>query len=406
MLKEPGPLHGVRVLDFTQMLAGPYCSMIFADLGAEVLKVEFLEGDRSRRLGPFPPANANPAFGGYFQSINCGKKSIAINLKEKKGRETILALAKSTDLILENFRPGVMERLGLSYESFKKINPRIVYGAVRGFGDPRTGKSPYADWPCFDVIAQAMGGLVGGSGPDEAHPSKAGPSLGDIIPGLFLAIGVLAAYRHAQLTGEGQFVDVSMYDSVISVCERLIHQFSYTGMNPAPEGNHHPLVCPFGIFPANDGFVSIACPDPFWATLAQIIDGPGLANNQNFITNEQRLARRQEVLAIVSEWTSLHSRDELKDKLGGHVPFGPVNSAQDIVSDLHAQVRSMIVEMAHPGSVQKTFGVANTPIRMTATPSGHRFRSPMLGEHTEEILRAAGHMPRSIETLRKERIIL
>ena len=200
-----GALSDIKIIDLTQMLAGPYGTMMLADHGAEVIKVESPSGDMTRPGGPFHPDDREKTHGGYFQSVNRNKKSIVLDLKTDAGRSALKTLIKDADAITENFRAGVMDKLGLSYESLREINPKLVYGTLRGFGDPRTGASPYVDWPAFDVVAQAMGGIMGITGPDADHPTKVGPGVGDIIPGMMLAFGVLSAIHHARRTGQGQF---------------------------------------------------------------------------------------------------------------------------------------------------------------------------------------------------------
>jgi crotonobetainyl-CoA:carnitine CoA-transferase CaiB-like acyl-CoA transferase len=202
MSERTGPLADVRIVDLTQALAGPFCTMLLADLGAEVLKVESLRGDGTRPVGPWAPDDKLRLFGGYFQSINRNKRSIAIDLKQPEGREILHKLVARADVLAENFRAGVMDRLGLSYESLRKINPRLVYACIRGFGDPRTGESPYVDRPAYDIVAQAMGGLMGTTGPAPDQPMKTGPAVGDIVPAMLCAVGILAAVRHADRTGE------------------------------------------------------------------------------------------------------------------------------------------------------------------------------------------------------------
>lgn len=386
-----GALHGLKVLDLTLMLAGPYCTMILADQGADVIKVEPPNGDMTRGLGPYFPDDERKEFGGYFQSVNRNKRSIVINLKTEQGREMFFHLVRQVDVLVENFRSGVMERLGLGYETLRQINPRLVYGALRGFGDRRCGESPYIDWPAYDVVAQAMGGPMGITGPGKDHPPlKLGPGVGDLIPAMLLSSGILAALRHVDATGEGQFVDVSMYDAMISLCERIVYQYSYTGAIPGPEGGGHPMLCPFGIFPAKDGWVSIACPQQnFWVMLCSLMDRPELAEDPRYSSNSLRLSRRDEVVALLGEWTSLRTKAELAKLLGGKVPFGPVNDARDIHDDLHVARRHMIVQVEQPGS-QTRASIANTPIKMTRTPGGVRQRAPLLDEHAEAIMREFG----------------
>ena len=212
-------LKGLRVLDLSRMLSGPYCTMHLADHGAEVIKIESETGDTSRGNGPFREDDPDHDWAGYFVSLNRGKKSVQLDLKTPEGRADFRALAATADVIVENFRPGVMDRLGLSFESLAAENPRLVYAAIRGFGDPRTGEGPYEDWPSYDVVAQAMGGLMSITGPDAKTPTKTGPGVGDIFAGMMMAFGIMAALREAEATGKGQFVDVAMYDAMISLCE-------------------------------------------------------------------------------------------------------------------------------------------------------------------------------------------
>ena len=398
-----GALDGLKVIDLTMMLAGPWCTMLLADHGADVIKVEPIAGDGTRHMGPFPKelGKGDPAgYGGYFQSINRGKRSIAIDLKSEAGKAVLKRLAAGADVLVENYRVGVMDKLGLSYERLREVNPRLVYAAIRGFGDPRTGRSPYAEWPAYDVVAQAAGGIMSITGP-KGQPTKVGPGVGDTMPAALTAFGILAAVYHANRTGEGQFVDVAMADAVLAFCERIVYQYSYGDEVPVPEGNGHPLLCPFGVFPARDGFVSIACPtDHFWAFLAQAMDRPELATDDCWRTNNRRVARNTEVVALVSEWTGRHTKQELVGLLGGHIPFSPVNNVADIYHDAHARARAMLVDVEQPG-LERRVTIAGTPVKMTATPGHVQARSPLLGEHTDAVLRAAGYADADIDNLRK-----
>jgi len=395
-----GALSGTRVVDLTQMLAGPYCTMMLADQGAEVIKVEPVGGEATRQFGPFPADDTARHFGGYFQSTNRNKSSIGLDLKQPEGRDILIAMIRNADILVENFRAGVMDRLGLSYEVLARENPRLVYAAIRGFGDPRTGVSPHVDRPAFDVVAQAMGGAMGITGPDAETPLKIGPGVGDIFPAALAAFGILAAYHHAQRTGQGQFVDVAMYDGIVSLCERAIYQYSYTGLSPVPEGNQHPILCPFGVFPAADGQVTIGCPrDSFWAELVTIMGHPELARDPRFLTNNSRLAHRAETVAIVEGWTRSRTKTEISAALGTRVPFGPVNTAADIYADPHLAARGMLAVVEHPGSANPVT-IASTPVRMTLTQGGVQRRAPLAGEHTDEVLTALGIDTGTIERLR------
>jgi crotonobetainyl-CoA:carnitine CoA-transferase CaiB-like acyl-CoA transferase len=401
----PGALSGLRVIDLTQMLAGPYCTMMLADQGADVVKIEPIDGDPTRHFGPFRADDNDHHFGGYFQSTNRNKKSLALDLKSPDGKALFRRLAKDADVVVENFRTGVMDRLGIGYESLAADNSRLVYACIRGFGDPRTGASPYVDRPAFDVVAQAMGGAMGITGPDAVTPMKIGPGIGDIFPAALSAFGIMAAVHHARSTGHGQFVDVAMYDSILSMCERLVYQYSYTGKSPVPEGNQHPILCPFGVFPCKDGMVTIGCPrDSFWTELVQAMGRPELASDPKFLTNNHRLAHSSETVAIVEGWTRGLTKAEIATSLDGRVPFGPMNTAADIYADPHIAAREMLVEVEHPGSATPVT-IASTPIRMTATPGAVTRRAPLVGEHTQTVLEGLGLSIEEIATLRVSRVI-
>ena len=373
-------LKGLRVLDLSRMLSGPYCTMHLADHGAEVIKIEAGTGDTSRGNGPFHEDDTSHDWAGYFVSLNRGKKSIQLDLKSNKGKESFLKLAVTADVIVENFRPGVMERLGLSYETLAATNEKLVYAAIRGFGDPRSGASPYAEWPSYDVVAQAMGGLMAITGSDAQTPTKTGPGVGDIFAGMMMAFGIMAALREAEATGQGQFVDVAMYDAMISLCERMVYLHDMTGIIPKPEGNGHPLLAPFGLFPAKDGHVALGIvDDAFWCELAQLMDQPLLGNDERFSTLAARSQNSAELNAIVSSWSSLYSKQHLTQLLGGKVPFGPLNTIADIESDPHVAVRKMLATVPNPDPNYKSWKVAANPLRFSAHEHGPLSAPPALG---------------------------
>jgi crotonobetainyl-CoA:carnitine CoA-transferase CaiB-like acyl-CoA transferase len=382
-----GALQGLKVIDLTMMLAGPYCTMMLADQGANVIKVEPPAGDITRGLGPFQKGDGARHFGGYFQSINRNKRSIVLNLKEEADREILVGLVADADVLIENYRHGVMERFGLGYERLAKINSRLIYACLRGFGDPRSGASPYVDWPAYDVVAQAMGGVMAITGTAEkTGPVKSGPGIGDIVPAMMLAFGILAALRHAEQTGEGQFLDIGMYDTMIALCERSIYQYSYEGVIADLAGNGHPLLCPFGIFPTVDGWISIAAhQENFWRELCKHMERPELALDPRYATNAARVERDAEVIELVGDWTRAYTKAEVASKLGGRVPIGPVNNASDIYHDPHVKVRDMLASVKQPGSDREAV-IVNTPIRMSGTPGGVKRRAPLLDEHRAEIL--------------------
>ena len=404
-VQSKGPLRGIRILDFTHALAGPYCTMLLADLGADVVKIEQPRGDLTRFAEPFAPDDELRAFGGYFQSVNRNKRSLVLDLKKPAGAEVFLRLLPSADIVVENFRAGVLERLGLGYERLRELKTALVYGSVRGFGDPRGGASPYAEWPAFDVSAQAFGGFMGITGPAPDSPQQAGPGVGDIFPGTLCALGIVSALLHARATGEGQYVDVAMYDGVLALCERIVYQHSYTGEVPRARGNSQPNLCPFGVFPAADGHVTIAAPtNNHWRRLCEIIGRPELGLDERYKNNLLRVQHRDDVESLLALWTSSHTKAEIVSALGGEVPVGSVNTIADVVADPHVKAREMLVEVDHPG-LSRTVTIAGAPIKLTQTPAGVRHRAPLLGEHTDEVLTDAGFEHDEIASLREQEIV-
>jgi len=400
-VKEPAPfgaLRDIRIIDLTQMLAGPYGTMVLADHGAEVIKIEPPAGDVTRRGGPYRADDTAQTLGGYFQSVNRNKRSICLDLKTEAGRSALKAMVRDADAIVENYRAGVMDRLGLSYEVLREINPKLVYGTLRGFGDARGGASPYVDWPAYDVVAQAMGGIMAITGPDPLTPTKVGPGVGDIVPGMMLAFGVLAAVHNARRTGVGQFVDVAMTDAILAVCERMVWQHSVQGLTPGPEGNHHPFLCPFGIFPAADGHITLAAhQDAFFDVLCAQIGAEAIAADSRFAEQAGRTEHRYVLIDELSAVTRLFTKAELMTRLGGRIPFGPVMNIADVEADPHFRAREMIVEVEQPGG--RPVRVAGVPIKMTETPGAVARRSPLLGEDTRRYLKAAGLRDDEIDAL-------
>ena len=400
-----GALEGVRIVDLTQMLAGPFCTMLLADQGAEVIKVEPLDGDHTRIVGPYHPKDESKHFGGYFASVNRNKKSVSIDLKRPEGRDLVLKLCEGADAIVENFRGGVMDRLGLSWEMLHERFPRLVYATIRGFGDWRTGRSPYTDWPAYDVVAQAWGGIMAITGPDAETPMKVGPGIGDIMPATMCAVGIVSAILRAHKTGRGQFVDVGMADAILSLCERIIHQHAYTGVVPTPEGNHHPLLCPFGMFPAKDGWVTIAAhADAHFPILCRLMGHPEMAADPRYANVQDRRTHQTGIIEAVSDFTRRHTKRELLGILGGQVPFAPVNDVADVFADPHFAARDMVVPVPHPG-IDEQMRVAGVAIKMSETPGRVRHRAPLLGEHTDQYQGALGLGGADIARLRAEKIV-
>ncbi len=402
---EFGALQGVRVIDLTQMLAGPYCTQLLADQGADVVKIEPLGGEESRRAGPFHADDELKAFGGYFASVNRNKRSICLNIKTAEARQIILDLVQDADVLVENYRAGVMDRLGLSYETLRGRNPKLVYATIRGFGDPRGGESPYVDWPAYDVVAQAMGGLMQINGPDPHTPMKVGPGVGDLFPAALCAYGITAALFRAQRTGEGQFVDVAMVDSILALCERTIHQHSFQGVVPHPEGNRHPLLAPFGLFRASDGHVALAAHfDPAWQKLCALIGREDLKLDARTVSMDARVANRDFVYDEVERFTRARTKASLATVFGGSVPFGPVNDVRDVIRDPHFLKREMVVKVPHPG-LSHQVAIAGIPVKLTGTPGRIASRAPLAGEHTAEVLESLGLSKERIDALLDQRVV-
>lgn len=396
-MTEVGPLSDITVIDCTMALAGPFGTAILADLGANVIKVEPPRGDGSRSVPPIPrdftdPGSADPGcdYGGYFASINRNKRSIVLDLKQERDVQILLDLCSKSDAIVENMRDGVMDRLGAGYDVIKERNPRIVYGCIRGFGDSRTGESPYTQWPAFDIVAQSMSGVAHTTGPAGHGGFPCGLSIGDLYPGTLLALGVIAAVHHAKRTGEGQFMDISMYDALLFLSETIVVNYGYNETSLGPRGAHHPNLCPFGIFPTSDGAVSIAAPGPgHWQALCEAMDRPELIDDERTQDTFARRRHQQFVEGIISEWTQTRTKKQVVDILGGQVPCGPVNTAADIFADPHVEARGMIDKFNLPGQNDPVSIVAS-PFKYTATPTHLRRRPPCLDEHREEILNEMG----------------
>jgi crotonobetainyl-CoA:carnitine CoA-transferase CaiB-like acyl-CoA transferase len=380
----------MRIIDATQALAGPFCTMLLADLGADVVKVEPPAGDMTRYGGPFTREDTEKAYGGYFASINRNKRSVVLDLKTGDGRAALLRLVERADAFVENSAAGVMDRLGVGYEVMRDANPRLVYAAIRGFGDPRTGASPYQAWPAFDVIAQAMGGIVGITGTAQGETVRCGPSVGDIYPATLAALGVCAALIHAGRTGEGQFLDVAMYDGVLALCEAIVYRYSYTGQVSRPTGNGHPALVPFDVFPTADGSCAIAAPtEKHWAILCEVVGRPDLVDDDRSRTNRERVANAAFVRDVVTAWTSPRTTAEVVAVLAGRVPVGPVQTAGAIFADPHVDARAMLVEVPQPDGSRPVV-LPGPAIKLAATPAGVYRRPPRLGEHTAEVLAEVG----------------
>lgn len=396
-----GALSGVRVLDVTQAYAGPFCAQLLADQGADVIKVEGPEGDVNRILGPRPKDDTSHAFAALFQHCNRNKRGIVINLKSDAGRDAFLELVKTADVLIENFRYGVMERLGLDYETLKAVNPRLVYTSIRGYGDKAGGLSPLAPYPAVDMTAQAYGGIMSVTGPDAQTPTKIGGGWGDTVPGLWAAFATLTALLEARSSGRGQYVDIAMADTILAMCEGVSTFYGYDdSVVPAPTGNRLPDIVPFGTVRAKDGHVALAVPPGrAWAVFCDLIERTDLIEHPDFATIPARRKNAQAVYAAIEAFTTQLTREELSALFADKIPFSPIMDAKDIHNDAHFAAREMLVDIEHPGSTQRLRTIG-TPVKLSRTPGGVRHRAPILGEHTAEVLSEAGFDDERLATLR------
>lgn len=373
-----GPLEGIRVLDLTRVLAGPYCTMMLGDLGAEIIKVEAPgKGDDSRQFGPYQGGES-----AYFMSLNRNKKSLTLNLKSKLGKEVLMDLVSKVDVLVENFRPGTMEKLGIGYESLKQINPSLIYAASSGFGH----SGPYSQRPAYDGVVQAMGGIMSITGQRGGMPTRVGPSIGDIAAGLFTTIGVLSALIYKNETGIGQKIDVAMLDCQVAMLENAIARYVVTKEVPKPAGNRHTSIVPFEPFDTADSQIVIAVGnDGLWVKYCDVCGLESIADDSRFSTNPKRNENYEELRPILSA-KMLEKTTEQWQKLmdDAGIPNGPINSIDKVIENEQVLAREMIVDVRHPVAGQlKMPGVA---IKLSETPGAVRFAAPILGEHNHEIL--------------------
>ncbi|WP_255190684.1 succinyl-CoA:mesaconate CoA-transferase [Natronobeatus ordinarius] len=375
-------LDDLRVLDLTRVLGGPYCTMLLADLGADVVKIEPPGGDFVRDTPPFH--QDDDSFGGYFQSVNRGKRSLELDFTDEADRADFLSLVEEADVVVENYRVGTMEKFDLEYERLAAINPQLVYASMRGFGDPRTGPSPKQHEPAFDLVAQALGGVMHLTGQEDSPPTKVGFGVGDIFTGTLHAVNILAALHYRERTGVGQYVDTAMYDAMVSLAERTVYQYSYTGEVPKRQGNSHPTLYPYNAYEATDGYVVIAAlGDRHWHALCEAMDRPGWI--VEYPSAQDRLESRDELHAEITAWVAERTVDDVTDTLSPAVPCGPVQTIEDIYESEHIRCREMLVE-APLANGEETVTIAGTPIKMTKTPPRPNGRAPLLDEHRDELL--------------------
>ncbi|MGM0903490.1 MAG: CaiB/BaiF CoA transferase family protein [Bacillota bacterium] len=384
------PLTGIKIIDLTRILSGPYCTMTLADLGAEVIKIETPNGDDTRQWGP-PFIQDESA---YFLSVNRNKKSMILNLKEAEGKEVFFKLIEDADVVVENFRPGTLKKLGIDYEVLKQHNKGIILASISGFG--QTGS--YSQKPGYDILAQGMGGLMSVTGEPGRRPVKAGFSIADVGTGMWAAFGILVALHERHRSGEGQWIDTSLLDTVVSWQTYLAGNYFASGKNPQPLGDAHPNIVPYQGFGASDGhFIVAVGNDHLWEKFVEVV-GLRSLRDPKYATNPQRVEHREELISLLDEVFQTKKVDEWLTLFEqGKIPCGPINSMSDILNDSHLLEREMVVEKDYPtlGSI-KMLGI---PVKFSRTPGEIKTVPPQLGENTTEILSNLGYSQEEIRRL-------
>ena len=390
-----GPLSGIKVIELAQIMAGPTCGMLLADMGADVIKVEKLPGGDDTRSYSEPSINGESA---AFMMLNRNKRGMAVNLKTPGGLEVVKKLLSDADVVTENYRKGTLEKLGLGYDVLQQLNPRLIYCAVSGYG--RTG--PYADKGGFDLIAQGFAGLMSITGEPGGPPAKSGTSIADINAGIFAALGIVSALFARQSTGRGQLVETSLMEAAIQQTYWQAAMYWATGENPGPTGSAHILTAPYQAFPTADGWINIGgANQPNWERIVKVIGKPELASDPRFLTNGDRMKNLGALTPVIAEALKKRkSADWIREFDAAGVPVGPVNKIGDMLADPQVAHREMVVEVDHPraGAI-KALGF---PVKFSETPASVTRPAPLLGEHTREILQSLGYDGAAIDALVRE----
>ena len=394
-----GPLEGIRVVDLTRILAGPYCTMMLGDMGAEVIKIEHPQGgDDTRGWGP-PFLNGVST---YFISINRNKKSLTLNLKDERGKELLRDLIRKGDVVVENFRPGTLDKLGFSWEEIHRINPAVIFASLSGFG--QTG--PRKNEPGFDVVIQGEGGIMSITGEPDGPPSKFGASIGDITAGMLAAQGVLLSLYHREKTGVGQMVDVGMLDGQVALLTYHANNYFGTGKLPPRRGNKHPSITPYETYKCKDGYFNLGVGnDSLWRRFCDAMELAEIKEDPKFAVNKDRVDNRLELQEILDPFFAEKTVGETIETLrGAGIPCGPINNLEQVLNEPQILAREMVVDIDVP--VAGPTKVTGVPIKLSETPGAVRTPPPTLGQHTDEVLESVLGMDEAQrDTLRKEGVV-
>jgi len=400
MTEPTGPLKGLRVVDLTRVLAGPTCTQMLGDLGAEVIKIERPEaGDDTRAFAP--PYMPNTRESAYFIGVNRNKQSVTVDIAKPEGQAIVHKLLEGADILVENFKVGALAKYGLSYADLKDKYPGLIYCSITGFG--QTG--PYAPRPGYDALIQAMGGVMSLTGEPEGEPQKVGIPVADLFAGLYGTIGILAALRHKQATGEGQQIDIGMLDTHVAWLANQGMNYLATGQNPPRLGNQHPNIVPYQVFPTSDGYMVLSIGnDPTFERFCKNFGLEHLLADERYATNAARVGNRALVTETLTALTKTMSTDEWIGKLEAlKIGCGPINTLDRVFADPHVQAREMLVKMDHATGEQVTV-IAN-PVKLSATPPDYRSAAPVLGQHTEAVLERLGYSAEQVAALREQGIV-
>jgi crotonobetainyl-CoA:carnitine CoA-transferase CaiB-like acyl-CoA transferase len=393
-----GPLDGIRVIDLTRVLAGPFCTQGLGDLGAEILKIEPPGlGDDTRHFPPFVAGESH-----YFLGINRNKKSLVIDLQQRQGADILRRLVADADILVENYRPGVMDRLGLGYAKLAAINQRLIYCAISGFGL----SGPLRDKPSFDIVTQALSGALSINGERDHMPVKLGIPLGDMVGGVFGPMAILAALHERNQTGRGRLIDISLHDGLIGMLGYFAQLAFITGEDPGPMGSSHPNIVPYGSFPASDGSIIIAVlSERFWGRLCEALERPDLAADPRFATPTLRRDNRDELDRLIAEVTETRTVAEWEERLhAADVPHAPVLGVSAALAHPHAAAREMVVEAEHPAIGEMR--IVGRPVKFPGSPQRPVTAPPMFGQHTAQVLRdELGYSEAEIDALRDSGVI-